>query len=126
MFIDTWAWVEIFQDTEIGRKTADLIEGKTLVISALTIAEIAAWCSKTNRDVVHYLYSLRENCTIISVTDEDAELAGVSLNNLRQRAPGIGMIDVIIYNQAVSLGLPLLTGDPHFRGLPKVEFLGKN
>ncbi|MEK6954620.1 MAG: PIN domain-containing protein [Candidatus Micrarchaeota archaeon] len=124
MFVDTWAWVEIFQDTVIGRKTADLIEGKTLVISALTIAEIAAWCSKTNREVAIYLNSLRENCMIISVTDEDAQLAGVSLNNLRQKVPGIGMIDVIIYNQAISLGLPLLTGDPHFRKLEGVTFLG--
>lgn|GEM_PF-946005 len=43
----------------------------------------------------------------------------------RERRGGrrLSLVDAVGYTHALRLGLPFLTGDPTFRGLPNVEFL---
>jgi predicted nucleic acid-binding protein len=124
MLVDSWAWIEVFEDSDTGRKAADMMEGKGLHVSILTLAELANWCVKGGKSPSPYLHAIRKNCAILPLNEEEAELAGSSLKGLRQKAPGIGIVDALIYTQAVSKGMQVLTGDPHFKSLPEVVFLG--
>jgi predicted nucleic acid-binding protein len=94
-----------------------------VLTSALSLAEIAHWCNRNGKEASPYLQAMRQSSIILSVSDELAEKAGLNLAGFRQTSPGIGMVDAIIHATAESVSNLLLTGDPHFRNLPGVEFI---
>jgi predicted nucleic acid-binding protein len=52
-----------------------------------------------------------------------ARLAGDEHTSRRKSVRDFGMLDAFLLATARSKDATILTGDPHFRGLPKVEFL---
>ena len=123
MLIDSWAWVEMFKESSKGIRIRKLIENFPLSVSALTLAEIADWCVRNSKDPASYLNAIKENASILIVDPETAEKAGRSLNSLRKLSSGIGMVDAILYSQAVAVQMPFLTGDPHFKEFDNVLFI---
>ena len=91
--------------------------------SSLSLAEIAFWCSRNGLDADKYLDAMRRTAVILDVSTSACESAGKSLQGLRETSAGMGLVDAIIYTQALASGLPLVTGDRHFKGLPNVEFV---
>ncbi len=123
MFLDTWSWVEFFRGTEKGAIVRDMIDGKKLCTSILTLAEIANWCARNGLDRIGYIKEITETATIINLDEHRATEAGSRLVEWRKIANEMGLIDALIYTQAVCAGMPLLTGDPHFKKLANVEFV---
>ena len=123
MLIDSWVWVELFEGSQKGAKARELMRGEKLYASALTLAEIAFWCMRSDRNPKQYLDAIKSNAVILSVDEITAETAGRVLANLRKKAPGMGMVDAILYVQAIASGVPLLTGDEHFKNLDGVQFI---
>ncbi len=123
MLLDSWAWVEILTDSPKGRAIRRLMSRTQAYASSLSLAEIAFWCKRSGKDPDQYLGAMKDAAAVIDVYPGICEIAGKSLQALRQASPGIGMIDAIIYSQALASGLTLVTGDKHFRGLPNVEFV---
>lgn len=123
MLLDTWAWVEMFSGSAKGRALRRTLGGLSLFVSVLSLAELSAWCARNGRDSSPYLKAVKRAASVIHLDEETAEAAGNALPRLRKRAHGIGMIDALIYAQAVGLGVQLVTGDPHFKRLEGVEFV---
>lgn len=123
VLVDSWAWIEAFSQTPKSAAAREELEKGNLLTSTLALAEVAWWCSRNGKDPKPYLNAIKENATILGVEPEVAEMAGNQLLRLRKAAPGIGMVDAIIYLTARAENLPFLTGDPHFRNLPGVEFI---
>ncbi len=123
MILDSWAWVEYFLGSPSGKKVRQFILGKDLCCSVLSIAEVADWCVRNGLDSRKYLETITALATVLVFDSEMAEKAGNSLAGLKRNSPGIGMVDAIIYAQALSAGLLLVTGDRHFEGLPGVHFV---
>jgi len=123
VLVDSWAWIELFKKSPSCHEIERLLRGRKLFASVLSLAEVAHWCSRNFVPAEEYLKAIKENATILFVHDEIAGEAGIRLSRLKNISPGFGMIDSIIYTQAISTGLPLLTGDPHFKNLPGVEFI---
>ncbi len=124
MLVDSWAWVEMFERTPLGIAARRAIQGKELHTSVLSVAEVSNWCAREDRDPDEYVDAIKKASTLLFFDAEMAQEAGTKLSHLRKISPGMGMIDALIYAQAVSAGLPLLTGDPHFKNLPGVQFVG--
>ncbi len=123
MLLDTWAWVELFSGSPKGRALRRRLDGLSLFVSVLSLAELAAWCTRNGRESAGYLKAVKRAASVVHLDEETAEDAGNALPELRKRAPGIGMIDALLYAQAVGFGIPFLTGDPHFKRLEGVHFV---
>lgn len=123
MLLDSWAWVEYFLGSPAGAAVREIIRGKELYCSVLSIAEVADWCVRRGFDPQKYVGVVTELATVLVFDSEMAQEAGESLAGLRKKSSGIGMVDAIIYVQALNASLPLVTGDAHFRNLPGVRFL---
>ncbi|HII53830.1 hypothetical protein AUJ13_03860 [Candidatus Micrarchaeota archaeon CG1_02_49_24] len=90
----------------------------------MSLAELACWLERNHATAPEaYINTVKESSTILDITEEIATGAGKNLCELRKTAPDFGMIDAIIYTQAASSGIQLLTGDPHFKKLANVEFV---
>lgn len=124
MWIDSWAWIEFFKGSENGKKIREKLKDITPKTSVLTIAEVGNWCTKGNKNPEIYYAAIRNASEVIPVDTQDAQRAGSALKKIRETAPGMGMIDALIYAQAMHANVPVLTGNPHFRNLPDVEFIG--
>ena len=92
-------------------------------MSVLSLAEVSDWCTRNGADPLKHLVQMKRIASVLTVNEEIAEKAGSSLKLLRSKAAGIGMIDAIIYSQAATAGMKVLTGDPHFENLQGVEFI---
>ncbi len=124
MLLDSWVWVEFFKNGARAKVIRDLIVGRDLFTSVLSMAEVSFWLSLN--DVANpkaYLDQIRQNSTILFLDEAVAEHAGAVLPALRKQVQGIGLVDALIYAQAQSSQMPLVSGDPHFKGLQDVQFI---
>ncbi len=53
----------------------------------------------------------------------EAHIQRASAFKLLHRRRGVSYVDALGYTLAAELGVPFLTGDPAFRGIPGVEFV---
>jgi len=78
---------------------------------------------KNNKNIEQHLSAIRARATVLLLEEKTCEAAGAALIKLRETSPGMGMVDAIIYAQAVAADLLLVSGDPHFKLLQGVEFI---
>jgi len=124
MMLDSWVWIEFFKEGPRSQAIGDLILGKDLFTSVLSLAEVSFWlsCNGIQRPET-YLQKIRKNSTVLFLDEIVAEQAGATLPSLRRRAKDLGMVDALIYTQAQSSQMPLVSGDPHFKELQDVHFI---
>jgi len=115
----------MFESTRTGLALRSRLPATGIYVSALTIAEIVAWCERNEINPQVCLQAIKKTASILDVTSRDCENAGANFKSLRKAAPGIGIVDAIIYAQARSRGMEVLTGDNHFRSFPGVKFVEK-
>ena len=125
MLLDTWAWVEMFERSPAGARIRGRLKGAGVYASVLSLAEIAFWCERNGKRPKAYTGAVKKAAAILDATPQACETAGRNLLKMRKLSPGIGMIDAIIYAQAVTNGIELVTGDAHLKPLPGVAFIGK-
>ena len=123
MLLDTYAWIEIFLDTEKGKKATQLTKNKRIYTSVVTLSEIISWCLRNNQNAQKFLSLIKENSIIIYINDDVAEIAGTLNFEIKKKEKSFGMIDSLIYATAQIYSLKLLTGDKHFRNLDDVIML---
>ncbi|MEE8358563.1 MAG: type II toxin-antitoxin system VapC family toxin [Candidatus Hydrothermarchaeales archaeon] len=123
VLIDSWAWIEYFRGSEKGKTVVPIIESdEEIIVSAINLAEVyyttlkkkGRETAKKQRDAIEM------RCRIIGV---DAEIATRGAEIKLERKWGLA--DAIILATAEIENVTLLTGDPHFKGMPNVEFLGE-
>lgn len=132
--IDSYAWIEHFRHAAAGQSTVETRaeSGNDLFTPSVVLAEIAR---KFHRDQIAAVVGMRrlEQIAIMSSVVEldrhiawaaaevDSELRGWAKHH-RLDAPGL--FDAIILGTARKLGARLLTGDPHFQGMPETDWMG--
>lgn len=70
------------------------------------------------------LDEIEARSTVVPLDRAIAESAGKIKAKARQTKPDFPLSDGIVYATARSIGADVLTGDPHFRGMSGVVFLG--
>src|SRR3989344_813447 len=120
MLIDTYAWIELFQESEEGMEVKKVLSEQNNYTSIVSISEIVVWALKNNIDPEKYIDFVRELSGILEVTDAISILAGRLNFEIRKNIGDFGMIDSIIYATAKFYNLQVLTGDKHFQGLDGV------
>jgi len=116
---DSFAWIEYFK----GSKRAMPI--KTHVDSGLPIYTPTICLTEIKSKYLEEGKAPKERIDFIlerSLTVElDSEIALLASDFKKEF--GLHTVDAIIYASSQSKGLPLVTGDAHFRNLPQVELI---
>ncbi len=123
MLVDSWAWIEAFDETPKSAFVRDALGKSRLYTSALSLAEVACWCVRNGHDPQPYLTAIKSNAVVLEPDAKTCEEGVTQLPLLRRSYPRFGIVDSIIYATARIAGILLFTGDPHFRHLPGVKFI---
>jgi predicted nucleic acid-binding protein len=131
--VDSWAWVELFRASPPGKRVKERIEETDDAFTpSLVLAELARKYAREGEEVSRvreWLQAITE-ATLVPEIDiplaEEAAKTSIDLlekaRNEGLRKPGLG--DAIVLATARNLEAQLLTGDPHFKGLPETICLG--
>ena len=123
VLIDSWAWVEFFAGSKTGESVKAYVmdENQEIIISSINLAEIyrVALDRFDEKTAEKRRRAMISRCYLIPV-DEEIAIMGAKFRH--ERDWGLG--DALIYATAIREGATVLTGDPHFKGLNDVIFLG--
>lgn len=116
---DTWAWVEYWKGND---RVRGYIEGpEARVTSLITIAELERFYGADKERMDHMVRTIRSRSRLVPVDLPVARAAG----RVRREMKEGGIADAIIYATALRNRAKVVTGDPHFRKLPEVIFVGR-
>jgi len=131
--IDTFAWLEVIRGSEVGREAeATIASADRCLTPSIVLAEVALKCHRDgfgDRLVLLELRAIMESSEIVPIDPEIARSASHSVEELRARARAgrlrpPGLADGLVLATARAHSSRILTGDPHFRGLPETVWLG--
>jgi predicted nucleic acid-binding protein len=119
VLVDTYAWLELFQGSDKGKKVREIIRGANpLCTSVLNIYELFYRIEQIRGDNTanNYIDILKSQAKILSVTPEIACKGAL----IKIDYPDMGAVDFLMYATAREKDLNILTGDQHFRNLSGV------
>jgi len=121
--IDSWAWIEYFRGSKAGEKVRKYIEGENeIIISTINMAEIYRWILRFYDEKIaeEKRNFIKKRAIVIDVTEEIAIKSAKIKHKLKW-----GLGDSIIYATAKQEKAKVLTGDPHFKNLKDVIYIGE-
>lgn len=122
---DSYAWIEYFRGSRKGEKVKEYIENGNGVTPMIVIAELSAKYSTENWDFWGDDFRFIISKSVVhDLTMEIANLAGRTRKIMRENRPRFGLADAIIFETGQTVNAPVVTGDPHFKGLPNVIYIG--
>ncbi|RLG60071.1 MAG: hypothetical protein DRN95_00565 [Candidatus Hydrothermarchaeota archaeon] len=123
VLIDSWAWIEYFRGSKAGEKVRKYIEGENeIIISTINMAEIYRWILRFYDEKIaeEKRNFIKKRAIVIDVTEEIAIKSAKIKHKLKW-----GLGDSIIYATAKQEKAKVLTGDPHFKNLKDVIYIGE-
>lgn len=120
MLVDSFAWMELFQGSERGKKVLELIRQNRdqPYTSVLSLYEIGYRVQeiKDERTAEEFIKVVEAHAKTLGVDRRISIMAAkIKLENKR-----LGAVDCLIYATAKINNLKVLTGDEHFHGLADV------
>jgi len=122
--IDSFAWIEYFEGTEIGNKAKKFIDSDNDLYSInLTISEVVSRFKRKKCDFESAYNAIITLSKVIEISPELAKKAGILHADLKDKINNFGLVDALIITLARELKAKVLTGDQHFRGFNEVVFI---
>jgi predicted nucleic acid-binding protein len=126
---DAYAWVEYALDGP----NADLVAEKLSMAQqaqtpATVIGELKEAMLKHNiprQKISAILNYIKNRSTIVNIDADIAEKAGEINFKHKKQVKDWGMLDSLVYATAIIKKAQVITGDPHFRKLRNVIYIGK-
>jgi predicted nucleic acid-binding protein len=127
MLLDSWAWMELFtQGKGAGRVMEVLDESPTIHTCPVVVAEVYTNVARRADEATARKVTARvlDDAILLPHGEEHATSASAIFLAQRRKSRSFPLSDGFVLAAAKAEGLRVLSGDPHFRGLPEVEFLG--
>ena len=122
--IDSYAWIEFFLGSAKGEIVKNYIDSGESSTPLIVIAELSAKYAPLPLELwEERLGFIQQKTEILPMTLEITSHAGRTRQQMRKNRLKFGLADAIIYETAKFNGLSVISGDPHFKGLPDVIFL---
>jgi predicted nucleic acid-binding protein len=116
--VDSYAWIEYLDGTEIGRKVSDLIKENNQVFTCvLTIAEVVSKAARKGKDAKIAYDVITNNSKVINADEELSLQAGLLHCEMRKSLKDFGLADAYVLATARKLKSKVLTGDMHFKNV---------
>ncbi len=123
--VDSFAWVEYFGGSRVGREVDRLLAGRRCATPTIVLAELSDKYAREGTPSLKLdLDEIENRSAIIPLDRSIAEAAGPVKAEERRTKPDFPLSDGIVYATAQALGADVLTGDPHFRRMRGIVFLG--
>ena len=108
-----------------GARFRDVVEDprNTIITSPVTVAEVASKFLREGKDVRMAFNAVENNSTIPPVGLSLAKLAGEVHAEEKRRHSDFGLADAFVLATARNRSSRVLTGDPHFKGLPETVMI---
>ncbi|KKW41678.1 MAG: hypothetical protein UY92_C0014G0003 [Candidatus Magasanikbacteria bacterium GW2011_GWA2_56_11] len=122
VLVDSWCWIEYFIDGKAAAAIEKYLNEGMVFISVINLAEVYKFAilNKSEADADKMVRWMLANSFVIPV---DATIAlNAAKFNAKQK---LGLGDSLIYESAKAHKLKLVTGDPGFKGMRDVEYLGR-
>ena len=121
--VDTSAWIEWLAGSALGKRLAKEIPGKAdCIVPTMVQLELAKWLTReVSEEEADRVIAYTQKCNVVPL-DTRLALLAVELN----RSHKLATADAIVYATALERGVPLLTCDSHFEGLPDVILFPKS
>lgn len=120
--IDSWAWIEYFRGSEAGKSVAEIINSdEEIIVSPVNIGEVYYTSLKKigKKGAMQQIGLILNRCRVVDV-NTDIVIKSAEIKSERKW----GFADAIILATAVAENAEIITGDPHFKGLENVRYLG--
>ena len=114
--LDTYAWAELFDGTEKGKRVKELIDNGNVATSIIVLAELSDKCAKETRELEPFVSFIEAKSAILPLTKDIATQSGKLKKALRAGSSNISLADAIHFQTAKSFGSTFVTGDPDFKG----------
>jgi predicted nucleic acid-binding protein len=123
--VDSYAWVEYLGGSSQGARVEQfLTRAEDAWTPTLVLAEVTSKVVRSGKDPAIAWQALRAWSTILPLDAETARAAGGLHAAYRVKIRDFALADAIVLTVSRKLRAKVLTGDPHFRGIKGVEFLG--
>ena len=121
--VDTSVWIEWLAGSAIGKRLAKEIPGKAdCIVPTMVQLELAKWLTReVSEEVADRVIAYTQKCDVVPLDTRLALLAAEL-----HRSHKLATADAIVYATAQQHGVPLLTCDAHFEGLPDVILFPKS
>jgi len=123
--VDSYAWVEYLEGTPQGARVEQLLtRAEETWTPTPVLAEVTSKAIRSGRDPATAWQALRAWSTILPLDAETARAAGGLHAAYRAKVRDFALTDAVVLAVSRRLTARIITGDPHFRGMRGVEFLG--
>lgn len=123
MLIDTYAWIEFFIGSKKGEKVREILEKGKIFTSIISLAEIAEWCLKNDKNTDYYTDIVKKYSIVLNLNEYISSFSGKVNFERKKKIEGWGMIDSLILATGLTYGLKILTGDKHFSDIENTLIL---
>lgn len=115
--VDTSVWIEWLTGSALGKRLGKEMPDKAnCIVPTMVQLELAKWLTReVNEDEADRVIAYTQKCVVVPL---DTRLALLAAELHRQHK--LATADAIVYATALTRGVPLLTCDAHFDGLPDV------
>jgi len=123
--VDSYAWVEYLEGSPMGAAVERFLEAAQASWTPTpVVAEVTSKAIRTGKDPAVAWQVMRSWSQVLPLDADAARAAGALHAQQRKRMRDFAMTDAIVLAFARRLDATVLTGDPHFRGMRGVQFLG--
>ncbi|HLE45393.1 MAG TPA: PIN domain-containing protein [Thermoplasmata archaeon] len=124
LVLDSFAWIEYFRGGVHSATVEKALRASRCATPVHVLAELADKYSREGLSgLTDALDFVEIHTTVLPLTRPVAERAGKTKADRRAVVSDFPLADAIVYEAAQEAGANLLTGDPHFHGMPDVRFL---
>lgn len=125
--VDSYAWLEYFMGTEAGRKVKEIIDSEAdeKLTPSICLAEVYAKILKAEDEEKAELRRafIKSRSALVPLTEEVAVEAAKADVAMKSEVQGWGLADSVVLSTARNRNGKVVTGDPHFRGLPEAYMI---
>jgi predicted nucleic acid-binding protein len=122
--IDSFAWIEYFRGTKIGKKAMRYIESGAAATATITIAELKEKYLKQNWGFFDEDLAFIITNTLVVPLDRAISVSAGEINyQMKKKVKDWGMSDSIVLATARISSAKVVTGDEHFKGVSDAIFL---
>lgn len=125
LVVDSYAWVEFLEGSAKGARVRRLLhEAEEALTPASVVAEVCSKAARSGKDTGVAWRAMRGGSVILPLDGETARAAGALHADIRRRVSDFALVDAIVLTIARKMDSTVVAGDPHFRGMRGVVFLG--
>ena len=124
--IDSHAWIEYLIGSAQGSLVKRILSQKSAKCITLEccISELKGFCIREKYNFSRVYKVVKGKSYILPVLIDQWIKAADIKAELRVKKPTFGLIDAILIAKQMEVSAKIVTGDPHFKGLKKVVFIG--